>query len=60
MERIYYIEKDGETAETSSRLEAARIADEWKKRGYDVATVVVDMTESSVETEAEDAKAASG
>lgn len=54
MDRIYYIEKQDETAETSSRLEAIRIAAEWKKRGYDVETVVVDTTESLVETQAED------
>jgi uncharacterized membrane protein len=59
MARIYYIEKQDETAETSSRLEAIRIAAEWKKRGYDVETVVVDTTESLVETQAEESTSAS-
>ena len=42
MERLYYIESEHETAETSDRLEAARIAAEWAKRGYKVDTVIVD------------------
>ena len=42
MERLYYVESEHETAETSDRLEAARIAAEWAKRGYKVDTVVVD------------------
>jgi len=49
MERQYYVEKEHETCETSNRLEAARIATEWIKRGYDVKTVVVDVTDESVE-----------
>jgi hypothetical protein len=49
MERQYYVEKEHETSETSDRLEAARIAAEWIKRGYDVRTVVVDVTDESVE-----------
>jgi len=36
MERLYYVESEHETAETSDRLEAARIAAEWAKRGYKV------------------------
>jgi len=42
MERLYYVESEHETAETSDRLEAARIAAEWAKRGYKVDTIVVD------------------
>jgi hypothetical protein len=30
-------------------MEAARIADEWMKRGYRVETVVVDVTDESVQ-----------
>jgi hypothetical protein len=37
------------TSETSDRLEALRIADEWKKRGYVVETIVVDVTDESVQ-----------
>ncbi len=49
MERHYYIQKEDETAETSSRLEAALIAAEWEERGYDVETVMVEVSEESVE-----------
>ena len=42
MERLYYVESEHETAETSDRMEAARIAAEWAKRGYKVDTVIVD------------------
>jgi hypothetical protein len=49
MERQYYVERDHETAETSDRMEAARIAAEWEKRGYAVQTVVVDVTRESVQ-----------
>lgn len=42
MERLYYVESEHETAETSDRLEAARIAAEWTKRGYNVDTIVID------------------
>ncbi len=49
MERQYYVEKESETCETSDQLEAARIAAEWARRGYDVKTVVVDVTDESVE-----------
>ena len=49
MERQYYVERDHETAETSDRLEAARIAAEWVKRGYKVETVVVNVTNDSVQ-----------
>jgi len=49
MERQYYVEKEHETSETSDRLEAARIAAEWKQRGYKVETVVVDVTKDSVQ-----------
>jgi hypothetical protein len=42
MEHLYYVESEHETAETSDRLEAARIAAEWTKRGYKVDTIVVD------------------
>ena len=48
MERHYYVEKEHETSETSDRLEAVRIAAAWIKRGYDVETVVVDVTDESV------------
>lgn len=49
MERQYYVEKEFETCETSDRLEAARIAAEWAMRGYDVKTIVVDVTDEAVE-----------
>jgi len=50
MDRYYYVEKEHETAETSDCLEAARIAAEWVKRGYQVETVVVDVTDVSVQS----------
>ena len=49
MERLYYVECEHETAETSSRLEAKRIAAEWARRGYTVDTIAVDVTEGSVQ-----------
>jgi hypothetical protein len=49
MARQYYVETEHGTAETSDRMEAARIADEWIKRGYRVETVVVDVTDESVQ-----------
>lgn len=50
MDRHYYVESEHETSETSDRLEAARIATEWAKRGYKkVETVVVDVTDESVQ-----------
>jgi len=49
MARQYYVETEHRTLETSDRFEAARIADEWKKRGYQVETVVVDVTDESVQ-----------
>jgi hypothetical protein len=49
MVRQYYVETEHSTSETSDRLEAARIGDEWKKRGYKVETVVVDVTDESVQ-----------
>jgi hypothetical protein len=49
MARQYYVETEHGTAETSDRMEAARIADEWMKRGYRVETVVVDVTDESVQ-----------
>jgi hypothetical protein len=49
MTRQYYVETEHRTSETSDRLEAARIAAEWKKRGYKVETVVVDVTDESVQ-----------
>jgi hypothetical protein len=48
MERHYYVEKEHETSETSSRQEAARIAAEWIKRGYKVETVVIDVTDDAI------------
>jgi len=48
MERLYYVECEHETAETSSRLEAKHIAAEWAKRGYTVDTIVVDVTDGAV------------
>jgi hypothetical protein len=50
MERQYYVETENQTSQTSSRLEAQRIAAEWARRGYEVTTVVVDVTDDSVET----------
>jgi hypothetical protein len=49
MERFYYVESEHETAETSDRLEAARIAAEWIKRGYRVDTIAVDVTDGGVQ-----------
>jgi hypothetical protein len=49
MVRQYYVETENGTSETSDRLEAARIAAEWKKRGYKVETVVVETTDESVQ-----------
>jgi len=49
MARQYYVETAQKTSETSDRLEAARIAAEWEKRGYKVETVVVDVTDESVQ-----------
>lgn len=49
MGRLYYVERQHETSETSDRMEAARIAAEWVKRGYQVETVVVDTTKESVQ-----------
>jgi len=49
MTRQYYVERDRETTETGSRRDAARIAAEWVKRGYDVTTVVVEATDEAVE-----------
>jgi hypothetical protein len=49
MERLYYVECEHETAETSSRLEAKRIAAEWIKRGYNVDTIAVDVTDGGVQ-----------
>jgi hypothetical protein len=49
MTRQYYVERERETTETANRREAARIAAEWVKRGYDVTTVVVDATDEAVE-----------
>jgi hypothetical protein len=49
MARQYYVETEQRTSETSDRLEAARIAAEWEKRGYKVETVVVDVTDESVQ-----------
>lgn len=48
MERLYYVECEHETSETSSRHEAKRIAAEWAKRGYKVDTIVVDVTDDAV------------
>lgn len=48
MERLYYVECEHETAETSDRFEASKIAAEWIKRGYEVETVAVDVTAEAV------------
>jgi hypothetical protein len=50
MERQYYVETENQTSQTSSRLEAQQIAAEWARRGYEVTTVVVDVTDDYVET----------
>jgi hypothetical protein len=47
--RQFYVLKDDETAQTSDRFEAKRIATEWVRRGYDVETVVVEVTDETVE-----------
>ncbi len=46
--RLYYVEKSDETLQTSNRFEAARIAAEWIRRGYDVDTVVIEVTADAV------------
>jgi len=48
MERLYYIQREHETAETSDRFEAARIAAEWARRGYKVSAIAVDVTDDAV------------
>jgi hypothetical protein len=48
MERLYYIQREHETSETSDRLEAARIAAEWVTRGYKVDTIAVDLKDGAV------------
>jgi hypothetical protein len=45
----YYVETEHRTSETNDRQETARIADEWKKRGCKAETVVVDVTDESVQ-----------
>ena len=49
MERHFHVETAHATSETSDRLEAARIAAEWIRRGYKVETVVVDVTNDTVQ-----------
>jgi hypothetical protein len=49
MERLYYVQRENATAETSDRFEAARIAAEWVRRGYKVSEIAVDVTERSVQ-----------
>jgi hypothetical protein len=49
MERLYYVQRENATAETSDRFEAARIAAEWVRRGYKVSEIAVDVTEKSVQ-----------
>jgi hypothetical protein len=49
MGRHYYVETHSEISETNDRFEAARIAAEWIKRGYDVETIVVDATDETVQ-----------
>jgi hypothetical protein len=44
----FYVLKDDETLQTSNRFEAARIAAEWIRRGYDVDTVVIEVTADAV------------
>lgn len=44
----FYVLKDDETLQTSDRFEAARIAAEWIRRGYDVETLVVEATDDAV------------
>lgn len=48
MERLCYIQREHETAGTSERFEAARTAAEWARRGYQVSTSAVDVTDDSV------------
>lgn len=47
--RQFYVLKEDETCQTSDRFEAKRIAAEWIRRGYDVETVVVEVTDDAVE-----------
>lgn len=47
--RQFYVLKEDETSQTSNRFEAARIAAEWVRRGYDVETVVIEFSDESVE-----------
>jgi hypothetical protein len=47
--RVYYVEKPDETLQTSDQFEAAQIAAEWIRRGYDVETVVMEIGDEAVE-----------
>jgi hypothetical protein len=49
MERLYYVQRENEIAETSNRFEAVRIASEWARRGYRVSAIAVDVTDKSVQ-----------
>jgi hypothetical protein len=49
MERLYYVESERGTAETSDRFEAARIEAEWLARGFNVETVVVELKDGNVQ-----------
>jgi len=49
MERLYYVQRENATAETSDRFEAARLAAEWIRRGYEVNAIAVDVTDKSVQ-----------
>jgi hypothetical protein len=49
MERLYYVQRDNETVETSDSFEAARIAAEWIRRGYKVSEIAVDVTDEAVQ-----------
>lgn len=50
--RQFYVLKDDETLQTSDRFEAKRIAAEWIRRGYEVETVVVEVTDDEVQVAA--------
>lgn len=47
--RLYYVEKVDETLQTSDRFEAVRVAAEWIRRGYEVDTAVIEVTDETVQ-----------
>lgn len=48
-DRIYYVEKHDETLQTSDKMEAASIAAEWVRRGYQVDVAVIEVGGETVQ-----------